>query len=112
MIPKMNPRDLAKAMQRMGIQQQEVEALEVIIHCKDKDIVIENPQVSKINAMGEVSWQVVGQAVERAHSSVPDIKEDDVLTVMEQASVSRDVALKAISDSNGDLADAILKLKQ
>lgn len=106
----LNPRDLAKAMQRMGIQQQEVDALEVIIRCADKEIVIQKPQVSKVNMMGQMTWQVIGNAVERALTSVPDIKEDDVKTVMEQTNVSREQALEAIKSANGDLAQAILNL--
>ena len=30
MIPGMNPRDMAKAMKKMGIKQEDIEALEVI----------------------------------------------------------------------------------
>lgn len=109
---KMNPRDLAKAMQRMGIQQQEVEAQEVIIRCQDKDIVIQNPQVSKVNMMGQETWQVVGEAKEQQRSSEPDISEDDVKTVMDQTGASREDALAAIEKENGNLAQAILSLSQ
>lgn len=108
----MNPRDLQKAMQRMGVQQKEVDALEVIIRCEDKDIVIHNPQVAKVSMMGQESWQIVGKAIEKSRSVEPDIKEDDVQTVMSQANVSKEVALKAIKDAKGDLAEAILKLSQ
>lgn len=112
MIPKMNPRDLAKAMQRMGIQQHEVDAQEVIIRCADKDIIIQNPQVARVNMMGQETWQVTGPAVEKARSSVPDIKEEDIKTVMDQTNASREAALSAIKAANGDLAQAILDLSQ
>lgn len=112
MIPKMNSREMAKAMQRMGIQQQDVEALEVIIRCPDKDIVIPNPQVAKVNMMGQESWQISGAAEERQRSTEPDIKEDDIKTVMDQANVSHDEALAAIKAAKGDLAEAILKLSK
>jgi len=108
----LNPRDLAKAMQRMGIQQQEVDAVEVIIRCSDKEIVIANPQVSKVNMMGQITWQVIGDSVERSISSAPDIKEEDIKTVMEQANVSKEKALEAIKSANGDLAQAIMDLSQ
>ncbi len=109
---KLNPRDMQKAMQRLGIQQVEVEAVEVIIRCADKDIVIENPQVAKVNMMGQDSWQINGRAVERSRSSEPEIKDDDIQTVMDQANVSRDDALNAIKEAKGDLAEAILKLQK
>jgi len=106
-----NPRDLQKAMQRMGIQQQEVDAKEVIIRCQDKDIIIQNPQVAKVNMMGQETWQITGSAVEQARSSEPDIKEEDIQTVMQQTGASHDKALKAIKDAKGDLAQAIINLQ-
>ena len=42
MFPGMNPRDVQKAMKRMGIKQVEIPASEVIIRCDDKNIVIYN----------------------------------------------------------------------
>jgi len=112
MIPGMNPRDMAKAMKRMGIQQQDIEALEVIIRCPDKDIIVQNPQVAKINMMGQETFQISGQIVEQEKSSEPDIKEDDIKTVMEQTGKSHDESLAAIKAANGDLAQAILDLSQ
>ena len=107
---KLNPRDMAKAMQRMGIKQQEVDAFEVVIKCQDKDIVIQNPQVAKVNMMGQETWQITGVAEERARTSEPDIKEEDVKTVMDQTGVDHDTALTAIKEAKGDLAQAILTL--
>jgi len=110
MIPKMNSREMAKAMQRMGIQQQEIDAQEVIIRCPDKEIIISNPQVAKVNMMGQESYQITGSAEERARSTEPDIKEEDIQTVMQQTNASHDKALAAIKASKGDLAEAILSL--
>jgi len=110
MIPGMNPRDVQKAMKRMGIQQQDVEAYEVIIRCPDKDIVIENPQVAKVNMMGQETWQIVGKAVEKAKSTEAEIKDEDVQTVMQQTGADREKALSAIKEAKGDLAQAILNI--
>lgn len=111
MIPGMNPRQMKQAMQRMGIQQEEVDALEVIIKMPGKDIVIKNPQVSKVNMMGQHTWQVVGDAVEQEKDVTPEISEEDVKTVMEQTGVSAEEARAAIEICNGDLAEAILNLQ-
>lgn len=110
MIPKMNSREMAKAMQRMGIRQEEVEAQQVIIKCADKDIIIEKPQVSKVNMMGQETWQVTGEFREEAKETAPEISEEDIKTVMEQTGRSREDALKAIEEAEGDLAQAILSL--
>jgi len=102
----MNPKLLKQAMKRMGIQQVEIPAVEVIIKCKDKDLVIKNPQVSKINMMGQETLQVIGEISERS-----SINEEDITTVMEQTHVSKEKAKKALEKSNGDLAEAILNLQ-
>jgi len=98
-------------MKRMGIQQTEIEAEEVIIKTKEKELVFKNPQVAKINMMGQETYQVVGEAEERELSTAPEISEDDIKTVMEQAGVDRKTALAAIEKHKGDLAEAIMALK-
>ena len=109
MIPKINPRDMQRMMQRLGIQQQNIDAEEVIIKCKDKDIIIKNPDVAKVNMMGQETFQITGIITEKP---VSKITEDDINTVMEQADVSREKAIKALENNDGDLAAAILSLKK
>ena len=70
MIPGMNPRMMKQAMKRMGIQQQEIEATEVIIKTADKEIIITDPSVSKVNMMGQQTWQIAGKAVEKEIGSL------------------------------------------
>jgi nascent polypeptide-associated complex subunit alpha len=112
MIPGMNPRQMRMAMKKLGIQQEEIDAKEVIIRLEDKEIVISNPNVTKVNMMGQDTYQVVGEESERSLSSEPEISEDDITTVAEQAGVSKEQALKALQEAKGDLAEAILKLKK
>ena len=111
MIPGMNPREMQKAMKRLGIKQEEIDAREVTIRTADKEIIIHNPQVSKVNMMGQETYQIVGEAEERTLSSEPEINKEDIKTVMEQTGVSEEKATEAIHSNNGDLAKAILELK-
>jgi nascent polypeptide-associated complex subunit alpha len=111
MIPGMNSRQMRQAMQRMGVQQQEIDADEVIIRSEGKEIVFNNPQVSKVNMMGQQTFQIIGDYEERSIDATPDINEEDIKTVMEQASVSEETAVNAIKDANGDLAEAIMSLQ-
>ena len=108
----MNPKKMQQAMKKLGIKQIEIEATEVIIRTTDKEITIKNPQVSKVNMMGQETYQVVGQAEERALSTQPEITEEDINTVAEQANVSKEEAETSIKNNAGDLAKAILDLKQ
>ena len=108
MLPGMNPKQLEKAMKRMGIKQEEIDAREVIIKCEDKELVINNPQVSKINAMGQESLQIIGDIEER---ELKKFTEEDVKTVVNQVNCSEEKAREALENSDGDLAAAILALK-
>jgi nascent polypeptide-associated complex subunit alpha len=112
MMPGMNQRQMAQMMKQMGIQQVDVPATQVIIITPDKRIIIDHPQVAKVNAMGQQTWQVVGRAREESLDTTPDINDDDIKTVMDQTGVSRSQAFAAIKESNGDLAEAIMKLKE
>ena len=107
----MNPRKMQQMMKQLGIQQVEIPATEVIIKTKDKTIIITNPSVSKVNMMGQENFQISGEVHEEEVSSVPDISDDDIKTVMEQTGASKLTARKAIEDTHGDLAEAILNLK-
>ncbi|NQU79198.1 nascent polypeptide-associated complex protein [Candidatus Woesearchaeota archaeon] len=111
MIPGMNPRKMAQMMKRMGIQQVEIPATEVIIRTPDKELIITDPQVSKVNMMGQETLQIVGDIHEREISTEPDISEDDIKTVMEQANVSEEDARKALEENKGDLAASIMSLQ-
>ena len=112
MIPGMNPRKMAQMMKRMGVQQTEIPATEVIIRTPDKELVILDPQVSKVNMMGQETIQIIGDIHEREKTSEVEISEDDIQTVMDQAGVSRETAETALKAANGDLAQAIMDLQQ
>ena len=106
----MNPRKMQQMMRKMGIAQVEIDATEVIIRTPEKEIVITNPSVSKVNRMGQQTYQVVGEEHERSLSVQAEISDDDVKTVMEQASVDEATAKEAIDKAEGDLAKAIMNL--
>jgi nascent polypeptide-associated complex subunit alpha len=112
MIPGMNPRKMQQMMRRMGIHQVDIPATEVIIKTEDKDFVITEPQVSKVNMMGQETFQITGQVHAIEKSTEPEINEDDIKTVMEQTNVNRETATKAIEETKGDLAKAIMNLQQ
>lgn len=112
MMPGMNPRMMKQAMKRMGIQQEDIEATEVIIKCPDKEIIISNPSVAKVHMMGQETWQITGEAEEKEIDASPEINEEDVKTVMEQTGATEEDAKVAIEKNLGDLAAAIIELKK
>ncbi|HUG95930.1 MAG TPA: hypothetical protein VMJ94_00170 [Nitrososphaera sp.] len=48
--------------------------------------------------------------MEEKQREVPSFKEEDLILVMQQASVSREKAVHALTESKGDIAQAILSL--
>jgi len=109
MMPGLNPRKMQQMMRKMGIAQTEIDALEVIIKCADKEIVVHRPQVTKVNMMGQETLQIVGELEERPLGV--SISPEDIETVMDQAGVSREEAESALEKSKGDLAQAIMHLQ-
>jgi nascent polypeptide-associated complex subunit alpha len=112
MIPGMNPRKVQQMMKQMGIQQIEIPATEVIIKTEDKEIIITNPSVQRVNMMGQDNFQISGNIIERKLSTTPDISDEDVKTVMDQSNVDEITAKNAIEEASGDLAEAIMHLAE
>ena len=108
-----NPRMMKQAMKRMGIKQEEVDdATQVIIKCPDREIIIDSPSVAKVNMMGQETFQISGDISEKETDTTPEISEDDINTVIEQAKVSEAEAKKALEEAEGDLAKAIMTLQE
>ena len=61
MFPGVNPKQLGHMMKKMGIHQEEIDSTEVIIRTSEGDILIKNPKVTKVNMMGQTTYQVVGE---------------------------------------------------
>ena len=96
-------------LKQMGINQQEVDAQRVIIETPEKKIVIENPSVQKITMQGQISFQVSGDVSEEANEEFSD---EDVKLVAEKTNSSEEEARQALEESNGDIAEAIVKLSE
>ena len=102
---------MEKMMRQMGIQSQNIEADEVVIRCADKEIVITNPSIQKVNMMGQDSFQIAGEVSERSvDEDVVKFTDDDIQMVMDQTNCSKDEALDALKETEGDIAEAILIL--
>lgn len=111
MFPGINPRDMKKAMQRMGVQQEDIPATEVIIRTADTEYVITEPQVAKVKMMGQESYQITGTVHERERTAAAEISREDVQAVVDQARCTEAEAKTALEKTKGDIAAAILSLQ-
>jgi len=106
MFPGINPKQMQAAMKQLGISQEEIDAIRVIIEKSDnKKIVIENPSVQKIKMQGQESFQISGEVSEEEN-----ISDDDVAQVVEKTGCTSEQARETLEKFNGDLAEAILEL--
>jgi nascent polypeptide-associated complex subunit alpha len=108
MIPGIDPKKMQAIMKQMGMSQQEIPAERVIIETAEKNIIIENPSVVKINMQGQTNFQISGDISEEEKKE--DKTEEDIKTIMEKTSCSEKKAREAYKKANNDLAEAILEL--
>jgi nascent polypeptide-associated complex subunit alpha len=124
----MNPRKMKQMMKQMGIDVTELEAEEVIIRTADEELVFDGAQVTRMDAQGQETYQIVGEPESRpvgaggdasaveagddsdesADSGIPD---SDIQIVAQRAGVGKDEAREALEAENGDLAAAISRLE-
>jgi len=102
----MNPRNMSRMMKQMGIKNEDIPASKVTIESDGKTLVFINPQVQLMEVQGQKTYTVIGTP--KVESGIP---EEDVTMVAEQANVSKEDALKALQDCDGDIAAAISSLQ-
>jgi nascent polypeptide-associated complex subunit alpha len=128
----MNPRKMKQMMKQMGIDVTELDAEEVVIRTADEELVFSDVQVTRMDAQGQETYQVVGEpevheageaagAVEAGDEATADadaddggdatIPEDDVELVATRAGVNTADAREALEAEDGDLAAAIARLE-
>ncbi len=108
---KINPREANRMMQRMGMQVQQLdEVTKVIMETPTKRIIIDSPEVATVTIQGQTVYQVGGGTMRE--EGIGGGSDEDVKLVASQAGVSADEATNALRQSNGDLAQAIILLKQ
>ncbi|SFL13900.1 Nascent polypeptide associated complex NAC [Halogranum rubrum] len=129
----MNPRKMKQMMKQMGIDVTELEAEEVIIRTADEELVFTGAQVTRMDAQGQETYQIVGDpesrprgeggsasAVESGDDAVVDVEgeaagaeipDSDIQIVAQRAGVGKDEAREALEAENGDLAAAIARLE-
>jgi nascent polypeptide-associated complex subunit alpha len=105
-------------MRQMGLGPQEIiEAKEVIIRTRDKEFIIVGPQVIKLTIQGQTLYQVIGgtekisEQQPLVNDEQPLISKEDIDFVASQAHVSPEIAKSVLIETKGDIAKAIMKLR-
>ena len=124
----MNPRKMQQMMEQMGIDVTELDAEEVVIRTGDEELVFDDAQVTRMDAQGQQTYQVVGEPESREPGATAleggeesgsgdgdagdaGIPDDDIALVAQNAGVDADAAREALAETDGDLAAAIARLE-
>ncbi|MBI5226361.1 nascent polypeptide-associated complex protein [Candidatus Micrarchaeota archaeon] len=108
----MNPKQMAQIMKQMGIKNEPVDALKVVVYKADgSQMVVEPAQVILVEMQGQKSLQVSGTFIESS-GNPDDATPTDLDLIMDETGCSKVEAQSALDESKGDLAEAILKLKK
>ncbi|SEK67521.1 nascent polypeptide-associated complex protein [Haloferax larsenii] len=119
----MNPRKMKQMMKQMGIDVTELDAEEVVIKTADEELVFTDAQVTRMDAQGQETYQIVGEPETRELGAGDEggddadadadagIPEDDIEIVAQRAGASKDEAREALEAEGGDLAAAIARLE-
>ena len=112
MIPgRINPRQMNQMMRRLGINIKEIENVEkVIIQTNNKEYIFDNAEVTIMDAQGQKTYQIAGRP--RIVERKDEIPEEDIKLIMEQTGKTAEEAKKALEKTNGDIAEAIMKLNE
>jgi nascent polypeptide-associated complex subunit alpha len=104
-------REMRRMLDKMGLDMTTMDNVEeVIIKTDKKEIYLVKPQVIEMKGKDSTIFQVVASDIEEKQREVPSFKEEDLILVMQQASVSKEKAVHALTESKGDIAQAILSL--
>lgn len=122
----LDPRKMQQMMEQMGIDTSDIDAEEVVIRTADEDLVFTAPEVQRISAQGQATYQIVGEpesreaqeqeqdteadasAEESQNDAIPD---EDVEIVSQRTGASTEEAREALEAESGDLAAAVSRLE-
>lgn len=112
---RVNDRQMKQAMKKMGIKQSALDGVtEVVIKTKTAELVIKNAEVVRVEMGGTVTYQVTGVEEERSIGedgvARPTFPEEDIALVMSQANCDREKAMAALEATDGQPAEAIIKI--
>ncbi|WP_053948101.1 nascent polypeptide-associated complex protein [Halolamina sediminis] len=123
----LNPRKMQQMMKQMGIDVEELDAEEVIIRTGDEELYFDGAQVTKMDAQGQETYQIVGEpnvretgagdaeAIESGEEESDDddggIPDADVEIVAQRAGVTESTAREVLEENDGDLAAAVDQLE-
>ena len=96
-------------MKQLGMQVEQIEDVrQIVISTGKGSYIFDAAEVAAMTMQGITTYQITGQP--RFEPAAPEIPDEDVKMVAEQAQVSLDEARAALRKTGGDIAGAIIHL--
>jgi len=113
-MKRFSNRDLRRLMKKAGIEVVDTPELEYVefIYKNGRKTRIYSPIVSQMKVGGQTTYQIIGEEEEVEEEIPAEFSDEDIKIVMDQANVDRELAIKALQLTNGDIAQAIIILKE
>jgi nascent polypeptide-associated complex subunit alpha len=112
MMPgRFNPKQMNQMMKKLGINVREIENVEkIIIQTDSKKYVFEEAEVTIMDAQGQKTYQITGTP--KIYKRKKEIPKEDIQLIVDQTGKTEEEAKKALEETDGDIAEAILKLAE
>ena len=108
-------REALRMLQRMGFTFENLEGVvEVHIKFKDKTLKLINPEVTITKVSNQKVYQIVAEKeeIEEEKEKIEYIpNEEDIQIVIQQTNATREEAINALKETEGDIATAILLIQ-
>ncbi len=127
-----NPRKLRKMLRNLDLSNLKLEDVPNVVRVEfvlrdGTRMIIENPSIAKVSIGGLVIFQVQAQSSSIRHvsSTIQQVQQESILVseprkpysdedielVIQETGCSREEAIKALEETKGDIAEAIMLLK-
>ena len=106
----MNPRKMKQMMNKLGMEMEPLEGVErIVISTATGNYIFDGAEVVAMTMQGVKTFQITGEP--RFEPKAAPISEEDVSLAMEQTKGSEEKARRALAETRGDIAEAILRLQ-
>ncbi|MEM2094560.1 MAG: nascent polypeptide-associated complex protein [Candidatus Bathyarchaeia archaeon] len=114
MMRRISQRQARRMMEQMGMKVEPLrDVVQVVIKMHGRELLIDHPEVTVTYIQGQAVYQVVGgKSAEVSEVKPESPSEEDVQLVAQQSNVTPELARRALEETKGDLAQAILLLTQ
>ncbi len=96
-------------MKQLGMKVEQIEDVsQIVIFTPKGQYIFDTAEVSAMTMQGVTTYQVIGDP--RFEPAELEIPADDVRLVADQTGVTEEAAKKVLTETKGDIADAIMRL--